>query len=83
MAKLYIEGGKKLSGEITIQGSKNSALPILSATLLVKGKTVIHNCPYLSDVDATIKILRYLGCIVNREGHTITVDSTNVEKFEI
>ena len=60
MTKLYIEGGNKLSGEIKIQGSKNSALPILSATLLVRGKTVIHNCPYLSDVNAAIKILNNL-----------------------
>ncbi|MBO5909553.1 MAG: UDP-N-acetylglucosamine 1-carboxyvinyltransferase, partial [Clostridia bacterium] len=61
MAKLYIEGGNKLSGEIVIQGSKNSALPILAATLLVRGETVIHNCPCLSDVNAAIKILTKLG----------------------
>lgn len=78
MKKLYIEGGKKLSGEIEIQGSKNSALPILSATLLVKGKTVIHNCPYLSDVNAAIKILNNLGCICRREGSTVIVDASTV-----
>ncbi len=78
MRKLYIEGGKKLSGEIEIQGSKNSALPILSATLLVKGKTVIHNCPYLSDVNAAIKILNNLGCLCRREGSTVIVDASTV-----
>jgi len=78
MAKLYIEGGNKLSGEIEIQGSKNSALPILAATLLVRGETVIHNCPCLSDVNAAIKILTRLGCSCKRENSTVTVDATNV-----
>lgn len=78
MAKLYIEGGNKLSGEIVIQGSKNSALPILAATLLVRGETVIHNCPCLSDVNAAIKILTKLGCSCKRENSTVTVDATNV-----
>lgn len=83
MDKIVINGGKRLNGEITVQGAKNSVLPILVATLLVNGVSIIHNCPMLSDVDATIKILRYLGCIVTREGHTITVDSTNVDKNDV
>ena len=79
MAKLYINGGKKLSGEIVIQGSKNSALPILAASLLVKGETVIHNCPGLSDVDAAIKILTKLGCDCSRNGSTVTVNAGNLK----
>lgn len=78
MAKLYIEGGKKLSGEMVIQGSKNSALPILAATLLIKGQTIIHNCPYLSDVNAAIRILTKLGCNCKREGRTVTVDASTI-----
>lgn len=66
-----------------MQGAKNSVLPILVATLLVNGVSVIHNCPMLSDVEATIKILRHLGCIVTREGHTVTVDSTNVNRNDV
>ena len=83
MEKLVINGSKRLDGEITIQGAKNSALPILVATLLVDGTSVIHNCPKLSDVDATIKILRYLGCKVTREGHTVVVDSSSVDKNDV
>lgn len=83
MNKIIVSGRKRLSGEISVQGAKNSVLPILVATLLVDGVSVIHNCPYLSDVDATIRILRYLGCVVTREGHTITVDSTNIERFDV
>ena len=81
--KIIVRGRNKLKGEISVQGAKNSVLPILVATLLVDGISVIHNCPHLSDVDATIKILRYLGCLVTREGHTITVDSTNVTKSDV
>mgnify|MGYP003289499090 CR=1 FL=1 len=83
MNKIIVNGGKKLNGEITIQGAKNSVLPILVATLLVDGVSVIHNCPYLSDVDATIKILRYLGCTVSREGHTVTVDSSTMCRQDV
>lgn len=83
MDKIIINGNRRLNGEITVQGAKNSVLPILVATLLVNGVSVIHNCPILSDVEATIKILRYLGCIVTREGHTVTVDSTNVSRNDV
>ena len=83
MDKIIVNGGRKLNGEITVQGAKNSVLPILVATLLVDGVSVIHNCPMLSDVDATIKILHYLGCKVSRENHTVTVDSTNVFRDDV
>ncbi len=83
MNKIIVNGGKKLNGEISVQGAKNSVLPILVATLLVNGVSVIHNCPYLSDVDATIRILRYLGCTVSREGHTVTVDSSTMCRQDV
>ena len=83
MNKIIVNGGRKLNGEISIQGAKNSVLPILVASLLVDGISVIHNCPRLSDVDATIKILQYLGCVVTREGHTIKVDATCVSRDDV
>lgn len=83
MEKIIINGGKKLYGAISVQGAKNSVLPILVATLLTDGVSVIHNCPRLSDVDATIKILQYLGCEVIREGSTISVDSRNANKNDV
>ena len=64
--RLVINGGKKISGEINLQGAKNSALPILSAAVLAKGKTVLTNCPELSDIYAAGRILTHLGCTVNR-----------------
>ena len=62
MCELLVEGGERLYGELTIQGSKNSVLPILAATLLCADTCVIENCPKLRDVDASVAILRHLGC---------------------
>lgn len=83
MEKLVICGGNKLSGEIDVQGAKNSALPILAATVLIKGESVIHNCPELSDIDAAIKILLHLGCKVKKENKTLTVDSREISCYNI
>lgn len=81
--KIIIEGGRRLCGEIEVHGSKNSALPILAATVLTGDKCEIHNCPALSDVDAAIQILRHLGCKVMRDGHTVEVDSSVITVSEI
>lgn len=78
MEKLVINGTNRLEGEVKVHGAKNSVLPILAATLLVDGVSVIHNCPMLSDVEATIKILKHFGCVVERQGHTVSVDAANV-----
>ncbi len=78
MPKLYIEGGKRLSGEIKLQGAKNSALPILAAALMVKGSTVLHNCPDLSDVRAALRILTALGCKCVMQSNDVYIDSTFV-----
>lgn len=83
MSRYIINGGHRIYGETYIQGSKNSVLPILAATVLIKGETVIHNCPDITDVEATVKILSYLGCRVRREGHTVIVDSTDITKSDI
>lgn len=83
LEKIVINGKRRLSGEISVQGAKNSVLPILVATLLVNGVSVIHNCPCLSDVDATVKILEYLGCTLKREGHTVIIDSRDVYRFDV
>lgn len=83
MDKLVINGSKRLTGEIEVHGSKNSVLPILAACVLSQGENIIHNCPILSDVDAALKILVELGCKIKREEHTVCVDSSGVNGFEI
>ena len=78
MSKIIVEGGHPIAGEINLQGSKNSALPILAATLLIRGKTLLHNCPNLSDVRAALKILECLGCKCLFKNNTALIDAKNV-----
>ncbi|MBR6762850.1 MAG: UDP-N-acetylglucosamine 1-carboxyvinyltransferase [Clostridia bacterium] len=80
---ILVEGGHPLSGEITVQGSKNAVLPILAATFLIRGSSTLHNCPNIRDVDTTVAILEQLGAKVTRSGQTITVDATNPVSCEI
>ena len=75
MEVLHIIGGRRLVGEIPIHGAKNSALPLLAATLLVPGETCIRHCPRLSDVDASMAILRHLGCAVRWEAGDVIVNA--------
>ena len=62
MSHLLIRGGVPLQGSLTMQGAKNSVLPILAATILARGQVVLRDCPALRDVDASVRILRSLGC---------------------
>jgi UDP-N-acetylglucosamine 1-carboxyvinyltransferase len=72
-------------GELPVHGAKNSALPILTSAVLCDTPSVIHNCPDLSDVDASCSILRYLGCTVKRESSnsTVRIDAAGAEKYDI
>ena len=83
MSCFEIVGGARLCGEIQIQGAKNSALPVLTATLLNRSLNVIHNCPMLTDVRAATDILCALGCKVNLKGHTVIIDSECANGCEI
>ena len=78
-----IQGGRPLSGSVRVQGAKNSVLPILAATLLSTGTCVLRRCPRLTDVDHTLDILRHLGCKVEREGETVTVDASAPSGWEV
>lgn len=73
MQKLLIKGKQPLRGTVTIHGAKNSVLPILAATMLSDGISEIHNCPCLSDVEASARILQHLGCDVTTEYPVISV----------
>src|SRR4029453_6645653 len=66
MDKILVHGGQKLSGSVKISGSKNSALPILAATLLTREPCVIHHVPDLSDIHYMLQILSHLGAQVER-----------------
>lgn len=83
MGAYQIQGGVPLRGAISIHGAKNSALPILAATLVTGGACTLHNCPKISDVEAALEILRSLGCKTRREGETVFVDTYSASGTEI
>lgn len=78
MGKLVIDGGKKISGKIRVQGAKNAVLPILAAAVTADGESVIRNCPCLRDVVKTGLVLQRLGCSVKREGSTVIVNTSGM-----
>lgn len=78
MNAIHLCGGRRLEGEIPIHGAKNSALPLLAATLLSADTSRLTNCPHLADVSASIAILRHLGCAVAQEADAVTVDATHL-----
>lgn len=77
--RFFITGQKKLSGSISIPGSKNAALPILAATLAVKGISVVKNVPDLSDTRGFINIMKSLGAKISQKGSEVTVDATELK----
>ena len=82
MDKLIIHGGVSLEGEISISGAKNSALPILSATLLTDQSVIISNVPHLHDITTTIELLGLMGSriTVNERMH-IEIDNAQINNF--
>ncbi len=83
MQYYQIRGGSPLRGSISVSGAKNSVLPILAATLLTGGKTLLHNCPDLRDVRSALKILEHLGCTARRQGSDILVDSSCANRWDV
>ena len=83
MSTYIVEGGRPLEGSVGIHGAKNSVLPILAACLLAPGECVIHNCPDLSDVRASLDILRRLGCRAERQGEAVVVDASSPTGWDV
>ena len=81
MDKILIHGGHPLSGSIKISGSKNSALPILAATLLTREPCILHRVPDLSDTHYMLQILMHLGAQVERASGTVTVSAETIESI--
>lgn len=83
MDSIQIFGGKRLQGELKVQGSKNAALPMIAAAILTDGVTILHNCPQIVDVYAMINILNILGCKVVWEGTSLIIDAKEIRLCEI
>ncbi len=82
MDKLIIKGGNKLSGNVTVSGSKNAALPIFVATVLAPGVHEISNVPFLADINTTIKLLNSLGAQVEGNGNVVRIDTSGINTHE-
>jgi len=78
VSNLVITGGSRLCGIIEVPGAKNAVLPVLAATLLNKGTSILENCPELDDVATMLEILGALGCRIRREGSRIEVDASQL-----
>ena len=68
MASLRIEGGRRLSGRVSVEGNKNSALPLLVACMLTDEECVLSNVPRIRDVEVLIELMRGLGATVDGVG---------------
>lgn len=83
MSQFIIEGGKKLTGEITVNGSKNAALPLLAAALLTREPVTLTRIPDILDVHNLVSIIESLGAIVVRDKNTITITAGAVDQAKL
>ncbi len=83
MDTLNVQGGYPLTGELKIQGSKNTVLPVMAAAVLYKGVTILTNVPMIQDVYCMIHILEAIGVKIALSGHCLTMDASLVKSGEI
>ena len=83
MSEYIIKGGRKISGEVTISGSKNAALPIIAASILNKGKTTLYNVPNIHDTQMMFEILNKIGGKVTQKNNKIIIETSKINKYEI
>ena len=82
MEKFRVYGQSRLSGTVNISGAKNAALPILFAAILATEPVKLTNVPALKDIETTLKILRKLGVVVDRdETGAVLLDASNIDHF--
>ena len=79
---ILVRGGVPLSGEVRVEGAKNSALKLMAAALMAPGTTRITNVPEISDVGTMGEVLEGLGATVTREDHTLAIDATDLTSYE-
>ena len=82
MDQILVRGGNPLKGSVNIRGAKNSALPLMAASLLAEGPCVLHNVPCLHDIFSMDKVLTELGVGVDFTGQSMTLDPTSAESRE-
>lgn len=82
MDKLIIKGGRKLSGDVTVSGSKNASLPVFVSTILAPGEHEFSNVPFLRDINTTIKVMEQLGATIEGNGSIVRIDTRGINNFE-
>ena len=83
MEKLFIQGGRRLSGTVKVSGAKNAVLPVIAASLLASTPSVIEEIPDLDDVKTITEVLQYLGLTTRwQEPGSLFIDSTGVKSCE-
>ena len=83
VGRYLIEGGRKLSGRVRIQGSKNAVLPMMAASLLQRGTVILRHCPRIDDVRCMEEILRYTGARTWWQGEDLFLDCGEIVTGEI
>ncbi len=81
MEKLCVTGGRKLFGKVEINSAKNAVLPLISASIITEGKTIIRNCPKISDVLVMIEIIEKLGGNASFYGRDLYIDTSGVNDY--
>ena len=79
--RFYVEGGKRLQGEIEVSGAKNAALKFVAAALLAPGKTVLHHVPRIKDMHTMLALLDELGVGTRFSGSTLEIDASTVDSY--
>jgi UDP-N-acetylglucosamine 1-carboxyvinyltransferase len=80
--KISVKGGKILKGTVSISGSKNATLPVMTAALLGESPSTLHNVPYLNDIKTMAEVLRKLGSKTVLEDHQLRIDPVAFNQFE-
>lgn len=83
MEVIRIEGCHPITGEVTVEGAKNSALKLMAATILAPGVSTLTNVPNIADVHVMGKVLKELGAKIDvADEHTLVIDTSSVERWE-
>ena len=81
MNKIVVNGGRPLSGEVRVSGSKNASLPLIFATMLTRGTSILQNVPRIGDVFVALDILSELGAKISFEENRLIINTESLEYY--
>lgn len=85
VSSICMEGGKQLEGKVHIQGSKNAALPVFAASLLIPDTCVLKNVPDITDINCMENLLESTGAVLekNKEAHELRINAVNIKEYRL